>query len=114
MIARAKGRFIPVSVRKIRAVSRLLRGMQVEQAQVVLKNLPRGACRPIAKVLDSAVANATRDGAWKKEQLVVSKILADQGPGMRRFRAAAMGRGTMYRKGLSHLIIELDVKKNGS
>ncbi|MBI3333192.1 MAG: 50S ribosomal protein L22 [Candidatus Omnitrophica bacterium] len=105
---------MPVSVRKVRSVTRLLKGMRVEQAQAVLAHLAKGACKPVSKVLDSAVANATREGTWSREQLVISKILADQGPGIKRFRAAAMGRGTQYRKGLCHLTIELDVKKNGT
>ncbi len=111
MIARAKGRFIPVSTRKIRLVVRLLRGRDVTQAQAMLANLPKGACRPIAKVLKSAVANATRTGAWSESQLVVSRVLADEGPMLKRHRAGPMGRAMSIRKRMSHLTIELDAKE---
>ena len=111
MIAHAKGRFIPMTPRKIRLVARLLRGLDVTRAQEILQTLPKGACHPISKVLNSAVANATRDGAWTKEQLFVSKILADEGPRVKRFRAAPMGRASMFRKVMCHLTIELDAKK---
>ena len=94
--------------RKVRLVARMLRGLPVVQAQAILKTLPRGACRPIGKVLDSAVANATRTGAWKPEQLVISRIEANEGPVMKRHRAAPMGRATEIRKRMSHLTIELD------
>ena len=111
MIAKAKGRFIPVSTRKMRLVARLLRGMEVPRAQAVLKTLPKGACRPIGKVLASAVANATRQGTWTEQQLVVSQISANEGPMMKRYRAAPMGRATEIRKRWTHLTIELDVHK---
>ena len=111
MIAKARGRFIPVSPRKMRLVARLVRGMEVPRAQAVLSNLPKGACRPISKVLKSAVANATRGGTWTEEQLVVSRISADEGPMMARYRAGAMGRAMMIRKRMSHLTIELDARK---
>lgn len=111
MIGLARGRFIQTSPRKIRQVVRLLRGMEVIRAQVLLANLPKGACRPISKVLNSAVANATRDGSWSAEQLVISRILADGGPVMKRFRAAAMGRALSIKKRLCHLTIELDTKR---
>lgn len=111
MISKAQGRFIPVSPRKIRLVARMLRGVPVLQAQAVLKSLPKGACRPIAKVLDSAVANATREGTWTQEQLVVSSIQANEGPMQKRYRAAPMGRATEIRKRMTHLTIELDAKE---
>ena len=106
-VAKARGRFIPVAPRKVRLVARLLRGLNVPQAHAILAHLPKGACRPIAKVLNSAVATATREGTWTKEQLVISTILADEGPMMKRYRSAPMGRAMMIRKRMCHLTIEL-------
>jgi large subunit ribosomal protein L22 len=117
MIARAQARFLPVTPRKVRQLARLLKGMSALQAQAVLRGLPKGAARPVAKLLDSAIANATREGAWTVEQLVISKIVANEGPMMKRYRAAAMGRATLIRKRMCHLEIELDVRggrKNGA
>lgn len=111
MISKAKGRFIPVSTRKVRQVVRLLRGMDVPRAQALLSHLPKGACRPVAKVLKSAVANATRTGAWSEGQLFISRVLADEGPMMKRYRAGPMGRAMEIRKRMSHLTIELDAKE---
>lgn len=114
MIAKARGRFIPVAPRKMRLVARLIRGVEVPRAQAILKHLTKGACRPISKVLNSAVASATRDGTWDPAQLVVSHISADEGPMQKRYRAAAMGRATEIRKRMSHLTIELDAKEGTS
>lgn len=114
MVAKAIGRFLPVSPRKVRAVTRLLKGLEVVQAEAILQNLRKGAAQPVAKVLHSAVANATQSGSWTREQLVVSRILADEGPSGKRVRAAARGQAKQYRRRLSHLTIELDVKKDGA
>lgn len=110
MIAQAKGRFLPVAPRKIRTVTRLLKGQDVGRAQDLLANLPRGAAPVVAKVLESAVANATRTGAWSKEQLFISGILADEGPSAKRFRSGPMGRAMGFRKKGCHLTIQLDAK----
>lgn len=114
MISKAKGRFIPMSTRKVRLVARMLRGMEVPRAQAILDNLPKAACKPIGKVLASAVANATRAGTWTEEQLVVSHISANEGPMQKRFRAAPMGRAVEIRKRWTHLLIELDAKERKS
>ena len=111
MIAKARGRFIPVSTRKMRGVARLIRGVEVPKAQAILKHLPKRACHPISKVLSSAVAIATRGGAWTEGQLFISHISADEGPIMKRYRSAPMGRAAQIRKRMSHLTIELDTQE---
>ncbi|MBI3312313.1 MAG: 50S ribosomal protein L22 [Candidatus Omnitrophica bacterium] len=111
MVSKANGRFIPMSTRKVRLVARLLRGMEVPRAQAILNTLPKGACKPIGKVLASAVANATRGGTWDPQQLFVSHISANEGPMQKRFRAAPMGRAVEIRKRWTHLTIELDAKE---
>jgi len=113
MIARAKGRFLRTTPRKLRQVIRLLKGMPVLQAQALLRPMPKAASRHILKVLDSAIANATRQGTWTADRLVISKIAADEGPMMKRYRASAMGRAVLIRKRMAHLTIELDLKPEG-
>ncbi|MBI3322356.1 MAG: 50S ribosomal protein L22 [Candidatus Omnitrophica bacterium] len=111
MIAQARGRFIPVSTRKVRLVARLIRGMDVTRAQAILRNLPKAACKPVSKILKSAVANATREGTWSEEQLMISRIAADEGPMQKRYRSAPMGRAAEIHKRMTHLVVELDAKK---
>ena len=47
----------------------------------------------------------------EKEEFYISKITADGGPMLKRYRAAAMGRATMIRKRTTHILVELDTKK---
>ena len=97
--------------RKVRLVLRLVRGIDVPTAQAILEQLPKRACKPIAKILKSAVATATKDGAWSPEQLMISKAMADEGPSLKRFKAGPMGRAMPFQKKMCHITLELDVKK---
>ncbi|NLE64636.1 MAG: hypothetical protein GX606_01825, partial [Elusimicrobia bacterium] len=63
----------------------------------------------VVKVFNSAVANAKQKGLTE-DQLIVSKITADQGPVWKRFRAATMGRANPVLKKTSHITVELDLK----
>jgi large subunit ribosomal protein L22 len=64
----------------------------------------------IGKILSSALANAKTKGL-DVGRLVISKIVADEGPRWKRFRPAAFGRATEILKRTSHISIELDLQK---
>ena len=93
----------------MRQVINIIRGKDVTTATAILVNLNKGACTFVKKTLNSAIANAKVKG-FTPEQLYVSKILCDEGPAWKRFKAVAFGRATRIRKRTSHLKIELDVK----
>ena len=57
-VSRAKGKYFKISPQKARLVIDLIRGQNVPKALGILKVTPKRACRPIEKVLKSAVANA--------------------------------------------------------
>ena len=109
MIANAKGQYVRVSPTKVRQVIDMIRGKDVATSQNILSNLNKGCTKTIQKILNSAVSNAKRKGL-AEDQLFISKILADQGPSWKRFRAAAFGRASSILKKTTHLTIELDVK----
>ena len=58
MKVKAQAKYIRESPFKVRRVLDMVRGMPVEDAQVVLSHLNRGASEPVSKVLKSAIANA--------------------------------------------------------
>jgi len=109
-VTRAKARFIRVSPRKVRQVIDLIRGKDVQQALMVLNNLNKKSARIVAKVLNSAIANAHNNHGLKIQDLYISRIFADQGPMLKRYRAASMGRAVMVRRRTSHITVELDLK----
>lgn len=109
MIAQAKGRYLRVSPTKIRKILDLVRGKDVPVAFTILAHLNKPTKEKIIKVFESAVANARQKGL-SEDQLVVSKIFADQGPVWKRFRAASFGRASEVLKKTSHITVELDLK----
>lgn len=111
-ISKAIVRFVRVSPRKARQVIDLIRGKNVINAQAILLNLNRRATKPVGKVLKSAIDNAKFKTENKVDQskLYISKIWADTGPMLKRFKAQAMGRATTIRRRMSHIGVELTLK----
>lgn len=73
-----------------------------------LRFLKRVARIPVEKTLRSAVANVfnTKDGAHlDPSDLYVSEAFVDEGPALKRFTPAPMGRATPIRKRTAHITI---------
>ena len=83
----------------------LIRGLDVNDAREVLRFCERGAAEEVAKLLDSAVANAEHNDNLPADELFVSRAWADEGPTAKRYRPRARGRGTRIRKRTSHITI---------
>ena len=111
MISKASVSFSRISPRKVRYVIDLIRAKSVPQAQAILNGSPRRAGGIVSKLLKQAVDAAEKNSQIPAARLVVSKVLADGGPSMKRFRAASMGRASKIKKRTSHISIELDTLK---
>ncbi|MBL7151080.1 MAG: 50S ribosomal protein L22 [Candidatus Omnitrophica bacterium] len=109
MIVKAEGKFLRVSPMKVRQVMALIRHKDVLTAQSILRILNKRPKEFLAKILNSAVANAKVKG-FNPGQLYISKIVCNSGPSWKRFKAAAFGRAAPIKKRTSHIRIELDIK----
>jgi large subunit ribosomal protein L22 len=103
--ARATAKFIRISPTKARQVIDLIRGRHVEDARRVLAYTSRAASDPVAKVLESAIANAEHNRALPADELIVTRTWVDEGPTLRRFRPRALGRATRIRKRTCHISV---------
>ena len=83
----------------------LIRGLPVEDARVTLQFTNRRAAEAVAKVLDSAVANAEHNNALDVDLLYVAEAYAGEGPTLKRWRPRARGRATRINKRTSHITI---------
>ena len=108
MEVNASAKYIRISPQKVRLVADLIRGRAVSDALGILEYTPKSACHPIAKLINSAVANANDKGDIDIDTLFVKRIFVDQGPTLKRFRARAMGRGTRILKRTCHISVILD------
>lgn len=107
MIAKAEGRFLRLSPFKARKVIALVRKYDANKAMIVLSMMPQKGAFVINKIVKSAVANAKSKG-YDENKLVISKMIANPGPMLKRFRAASFGRAVPILKRLSHILVELD------
>ena len=112
MEARAIQRGVRQSARKMRLVIDLIRGCAVPEADAILRFSKKRAARQIHKVLKSAVANAQQaaqrqNTPFDADTLRVSYAVVNEGQTLKRFTAAAMGRGTPILKRTSHVEIHV-------
>ncbi len=107
MEVKAKLRYLRMSPRKVRYVVDQVRGKKVEEAIEILNLGKRVACKPVKKLINSAVANAMETGKIDIDNLVIDKIFVDEGPVLKRYRPRAMGRATLIRKRTSHITVVL-------
>jgi large subunit ribosomal protein L22 len=113
MEAKAIARFARIAPRKARVVANLVRGRSAQEAQSMLKFTRKSAAAVVAKLLDSAIANAKqKDDAVDLESLFIATIYVDKAPTkfQRRWRPRAMGRATRITKGTSHITLVLGEK----
>lgn len=105
MTATAKMNYVRISAQKARLVVDLIRGLPVERALTTLKTTNKAIAPKVAKVLQSAVANAEERGDVDVDELVVSEAYVNEGPRLKRIRPAPMGRAYRYFHRLSHIVI---------
>ncbi len=114
MEAIAKAKYLKGSPRKARLVIDLIRGRNVSRALAILKFTNKRAAEPIAKCLNSAIANATylaeqKNVAVDPDDLWIKTCFVDMGPhkNRRRMRPAPQGRAYREQRHYCHITIEL-------
>jgi len=99
--------------RKIRLVTRLISGMNIQAAEKELKFSNKRAARPILKLLNSAIANAKNNLGFDEKRissLYIKKITADEGPKLKRWMPVSRGTAHPIQKKTSHIAMILDEK----
>ena len=106
-IVRASARYLRTSPRKVRLVADQVRGLPIEDARALLRFSPKGAAREVARLIDSAAANAENNHELVADEMRIIEIYVDAGPTLRRWRPRARGRATKIDRRTSHLSIAL-------
>ena len=104
----ATAKYIRISPDKVRIVLDIIRGKSYAEAQAILKFTRKAACEPLAKVLNSAAANAEDKLGLSKSDLYVAECFANAGPILKRIRARAKGSAARINKRTCHITIILD------
>jgi large subunit ribosomal protein L22 len=116
---RAEAKFQRVSPQKARLVLELIKGRGVQEALETAAFTKKRIAPVIHKLLTSAVDNAKyvageRGIDLDVDNLYVKNALANEGPRMKRIRPAPMGRAYRYQRRLSHLIVSVAERNDGS
>ena len=101
-MAKAYNKNIGYSAYKMRRIIDLIRSKSVNDARLQLSMLGTPAAKEILKILNSAIANASNNESISEDELYVTKIFADSGPRLKRFKPKARGRAGAFDRPSSH------------
>jgi large subunit ribosomal protein L22 len=101
----------PTSPRKMRLVSDMIRGAEINKALDMLKYSQKEASNTLEKLLLSAISNwQTKNEGVRIEEsnLYVKEIYVNQARTLKRLRPAPQGRAHRIRKRSNHVTVVLD------
>lgn len=105
----------PTSPRKMRLVTDLIKGKDVNKALDILKYSPQEASRRLEKLLLSAISNwqAKNEGVRIEDSnLYVKTVHVDGGRALKRLQTAPQGRAYRIRKRSNHVTLVIDSMNN--
>ena len=104
---------IDQSAKKVKLVLDEVRNTKVNDALIKLRFANKKSAKYIHQTISSALANLQQtDTNFDADELYIKKAFINQGPSMKRFRPAAMGRAMRILKRTSHLTIVISDEKN--
>lgn len=113
----ATSRFNRISPRKLNLVANLVRGRYIDEADTILKAVPKRGAAMIMKTLKSAVSNATYYSRTNRinidvPSLKIVRLQVNGGPTLKRIRPSSERRPYLIRKRFSHLYMEVQEVKH--
>lgn len=105
---RAVAKKIGASQKRLKPILDLVRGQRVQDAMNTLQLLPSPWAKTVAKVVQSAAANAENNMFMNRDALRIIQITADNAASLKRFRPRARGRIGRITKRSSHIIVVVD------
>lgn len=107
MKVQAKARRLPISARKLRLVADMVRGMDVPQAQLLLRSTNKKAADMVYATIKSASANAENNYNLNPKSLRIEEIRVDEGSTLKRMRPRAKGASAAILHRSSHLVVSV-------
>jgi len=96
---------------RVRAVAKYVGGRKVEDALALLGFYKSPSARAMAKVVESAAANAENNNQMPVSELKVVDVFVDKGATLKRFRPQARGRVSPLLKRSSHITVVVDTEE---
>ncbi len=102
---RAVAKKVGASQKRLKPILDLVRGQRVGEALNTLGLLPSPWAKTVAKVVQSAAANAENNMFMDRDELRIVQITADNATSLKRFRPRARGRIGRITKRSSHVTV---------
>ena len=102
---------IGASPKRLKPILDSVRGQNVDQAVDTLSLLSSPWAKVVAKVVQSAAANAENNLMLNRDSLRIIRISADQAKPLNRFRPRARGRIGRITKRSSHITVVVDTQE---
>src|SRR5271154_1717756 len=109
--AKAIGKMLRTSPRKLNLVAQSIRGKTAEAALNELSFSPKRIAKAVKKVLQSAIANAENNHDLDVDDLVVTEASVGKNLVMKRFHARARGNAGGIEKFFSQITIVVEEKR---
>ncbi|MGA0241452.1 MAG: 50S ribosomal protein L22 [Candidatus Marinamargulisbacteria bacterium] len=112
----AKVKYVRVSPYKLRKVADLVRTLPPQVAVNQLRLMPQKSATVLFKLFSSCLANASHNFSLDPAQLVVDRLIVNEGPRLKRHKARARGRIFGITKPYAHVELTLvnQGESNGS
>lgn len=109
MAITVRNRKVGIAPRKIRQVADLVRRKPVQDALKILRfNQKQEIALMLTKLINSGLAIAVESEKYDLDNLVISTIIVNEGPTLKRIRPRAQGRAFRIRKRTGHIIVKLE------
>ncbi len=106
---KSEQKYARISPTKVRPLIGLVKSMDIEKSLEVLPLVPKRGAMFLAKVIKSAVANASQKG-FTVSDLKFKEIVANEGPRLKRGRPISRGMWHPYVRKTSHIRVVLQTK----
>jgi len=103
----SKMKNIAISPQKVRIIARQVKGLNIQKALDFLTFSKKKSSFFIKKLLNSAISNAENNDGKDIDELIITKIMVDEAPRLKRIKARAKGKANRITKRNSHILIEL-------
>lgn len=103
----AKMKNVSISPQKARLLAKKMRGLNIQKALDILSFSKKKSSFFLKKILNSAISNAEHNDGKDIDELIITKIIINEAPRLKRIRARAKGKANRIIKRHSHIFIEL-------
>lgn len=107
-LVKASARNLRISPRKLRLVTNLVKNMRLNDALVQLQFTNKKGAGMVAKLLQSAAANAENNFSLNRDGLYIQSITCNMGPVLMRSFPRARGSAFIIRRKMAHVNVVLE------